>query len=88
MIINLKENSKHFTSFVIFKTNFNKDLTKNELVNIFKDDVDLKTLTNVEKEFIIPSIRLNKSMLEPSKNNKDDRYGEGMKKEEENYIIH
>ena len=49
-----------------------RTVTKNELLNVFQNDDDLKTLTNVEKELIIPSIRLNLSMLEASKNNKDD----------------
>jgi len=72
IITNYKRNKNQYTSIIIFKSDFNKDITKNELLNVFQNDDDLKTLTNVEKELIIPSIRLNLSMLEPSKNNKDD----------------
>ena len=86
IISNYRKDDQHFTSVVIFKSDFNKDLTKNELLNIFKDDDDLKTLQNVEKEFIIPSIRLNKSMLEPSRNNKDDnKWGKNEKRAGEIY---
>ena len=72
IITNYKRNINQYTSIIIFKSDFNKDITKNELLKVFQNDDDLKTLTNVEKELIIPSIRLSKSMLEASKNNMDD----------------
>ena len=72
IITNYKRNKNQYTSIIIFKSDFNKDITKNELLNVFQNDDDLKTLANVEKELIIPSIRLSKSMLEASKNNMND----------------
>lgn len=71
IIINHKMVEDKFTAILAFKSNFNKNITKEELIEIFKDDEDLKHLVSVEKELIIPSIRLNRSMLDFRGNNKN-----------------
>jgi len=70
IIINYKMHKGQFTAILILKSNFNKNITKNELIEIFKNYEDFKHLTNIEKELIIPSIRLNRSMLDNKGNNK------------------
>ena len=87
MIINYKRVKENFSAIVIFKSDFNKDITKDELLNIFKDDEELKLLTNVQKELIIPAIRFNQSMLNRFENTKKNHsWPENEKRGGEKYI--
>lgn len=72
VIGNFKKKQNLYTSIIIFKSNFNKVLTKNDLLIMFKKQIELKRLNNVEKDLIIETIRLNKSMLDSKGDNKDD----------------
>ena len=74
VIDNYKKSETEFTVIIIFKSDFNKDIKKEELLNIFKNDKDLKTFININKELIIPSIKLKRCILEPKANNKDDSF--------------
>ena len=74
ILSNYKKYNDEYTVLIIFKSNFNKDITKEELLNIFKNDKDLNTLKNIEKQLLIPSIILSKSLLEPIADNKNDLY--------------
>ena len=74
IINNYKKSETEFTVILIFKSDFNKDIKKEDLLNIFKNDKDLKTLININKELIIPSIKLKRCILEPKADNKDDSY--------------
>ena len=75
IITNYKRDKKQYRPVAVFKSNFNKNMTKNELLNIFKDDNELKTLKYIEKKFVIPSIKLSRSMLYPDRNIKNNNYG-------------
>ena len=75
IITNYKRDKKQYRAVAVFKSNFNKNMTKNELLNIFKDDNELKTLKYIEKKFVIPSIKLSRSMLYPNHNIKNNNYG-------------
>ena len=72
LLTNIERNNK-FTSIIVFKSNFNLNVTKDELINYFEEnderDGELKTLSNFEKELIIPKIKLSQSMLNPKQNN-------------------
>jgi len=72
IITNYKRDKQSYRAVIVFKSMFNKDITRKDLLNIFKNDNDLKTLKYIEKCLIIPSIKLSKSMLYPDGNNKDD----------------
>ena len=72
IITNYKRDKQSYRAVIVFKSMFNKDITKKDLLNIFKNDNDLKTLKYIEKCLIIPSIKLSKSMLYPDGNNNDD----------------
>ena len=86
IITNYRLFNDQFTAIIIFKSNFNENITKNELIEIFKNDEDLKYLTNIEKELIIPSIRLNASMLDCQEHNKDNKWRENEKRGGEPYF--
>ena len=84
---NQRENNK-FTVIMLIKSNFSEEITKDKLINIFgeKDD-DLKTLSKIDIEKIIPLIKLNKSMLNPKQNNKNKNKRKiGEKRGGEDYI--
>jgi hypothetical protein len=74
IITNYRMINGQFTAILIFKSNFNKNITKKELIEIFKNDEDLKYLTSIEKELIIPSIRLNRSLLDNRGDNKEKNF--------------
>ncbi len=75
IITNYKRDKKQYRAVAVFKSNFNKNMTKNELLNIFKDDNELKTLKYIEKKFVIPSIKLSRTMLYSNGNIKNNIYG-------------
>ena len=79
LITNHRIVNDQFTAIVIFKSNFNRNITKNELIQFFKYDMDLQYITIVEKELIIPSVRLNRSMLDIRGNNKTNNWRENVK---------
>ena len=75
IITNYKRDKKQYRAVVVFKSNFNKNMTKNELLQKFNYDNELKTLKYIEKKFIIPSIKLSRTMLYPKANFKNNKYG-------------
>ena len=86
IITNYRMINGQFTAILIFKSNFNKNIIKKELIEIFKNDEDLKYLTSIEKELIIPSIRLNRSLLDNRGDNKEkDSWGKYKKRGGEQY---
>ena len=67
------KNDYEYTIILVFKSNFNQQITKDEFSNIFKNcKYDLKHFSKVEISPIIEIIKLNKSMLDSRGNNKDD----------------
>ena len=76
MIFNIKKVGYKFIVVIIIKSNFNIDITKDELCKVLKDnDEEFKTLLKVEKELIIPKIKLSRTMLNPKQNNLENRWG-------------
>ena len=67
-----EKNPNEYSALVIFISDFNKELTKDNLLSIFRKDNELKFLSNVKKELIFDSIRLNRAMLDYRGNNKSD----------------
>ena len=87
LITNHKRENNKFTVIIFIKSNFNKTITKDELINAFDENYkELKTLTKVDKELIIPSVILNKSMLFPKEDNKKNKWSRGEKRGGEEYI--
>ena len=87
LITNLKRDRTKFTAVIVIKSNFNKDITKDELIQVFeKTDLELKTLTRVDKELIAPIINLNTSMLFPKEDNKINKWAIGEKRGGLDYI--
>ena len=73
IVTDFKKNRNAYTVILVFKNNFNKTLSKEELYNIFKKNkYDLKYFSNVQELPILEAIRLNRSMLDSRGNNKDD----------------
>ena len=86
-INSLKRYEKKFTALVVIKSNFSGDIIKDELIKVFCQDQELKTLSKIDKELIIPTIKLSPSMLYPKENTKDDRqWSRGQKRGGEDYI--
>ena len=85
IITNYKIINNQFSAIIIFKSNFNRNITKNELIEIFQNDADLIKITSIEKELIIPSIRLDRSMLDYQGDNKDNKWRENEKRGGEPY---
>ena len=75
IITNYKRDKKQYRAVVVFKSNFNRNMTKNELLQKFNYDNELTTLKYIEKKFIIPSIKLSRTMLYPNGNFKSNKYG-------------
>ena len=73
VITNFKFNKNKYSAIVIFKSNFNKNITKNELFNLFKNVDELNKIIKIEKELLIPFVRLNRSLLDQRGDNKDDK---------------
>ena len=69
-----KEKNK-FTVMLIIKSNFNINITKDELIKAFSEDEELLTLEKVEKELLFPKIKLNLEMLFPKEDNKNNDWG-------------
>ena len=75
-VTSIVRDKKKFTVVIIIKSNFNPNITKEELIKKFEEKYqELKALVSVEKELIIPTIKLNTSMLEPKEDNKRNKWG-------------
>ena len=72
VITNFKKDKNNYITLVIIY-NFFTFLTKNKLLNTFPNDEELKTLTNIEKDLIIESVRLSDSILSPAFNIRNDK---------------
>ena len=84
--INMTSYKKDQNNYIIIIFNSEKDFKKEELINIFKNDVELKNFNNIEKKLMIQSIRLSDSMLESlGDNNKDELWGKNEKRGGELY---
>ena len=86
LISNFRRVKNKFTVLITIKSNFNKNIVKDELVKAFGEDEDLKKLESVEKELIMPKIKLCKSMLCPQEDNKKNQWAIGEKRGGENYL--
>ena len=70
LLCNHRREKNKFTAIIVIKSNFSKDLTKDELIKVFSEDEDLKKLERVDKELLMPKIILSQSMLFPHEDNK------------------
>ena len=87
LITNHLRNNGKFVAVIAIKSNFNKTITKAELIKVFAEkDEDLKTLIKVDKELITPKIKLSKSMLHPGEDNKYNKWNWNQKRGGEDYI--
>ena len=76
IVTNIRKNRNYFTIVLVFKSDLNEEITKENLINLFKNDLELKKLISIEKVKIIEGIRLSKSLLYPKGNTFDDKkYG-------------
>ena len=75
----------NFVVLVIFK-NQDIKLTKDQLIQHFQFDNDLKTFESIKKQNIIESIILNKSMLDKEGYRPDGTYGHYEKRGGEDYL--
>ena len=66
-----KEKNK-FSVMILIKFNFNINITKDELIKAFSEDEELITLERVDKELLIPKIKLNLDILYPEEDYKDN----------------
>ena len=57
---------------IVIKSNFNANMTKDELMKVFSEDEELSKLEKVKKELLIPKLKLNLDMLFPQEDNKDN----------------
>ena len=79
-----RENNK-FTVIIVIKSNFKINMTKDELIKVFSQDQELKTLDMVSKESLIPQVILSQSMLCPQEDNKNNLWSIGQKRGGEDY---
>ena len=86
VISNHRRDNNRFTVIIAIKSNFNKNITKDELIKEFSQDEELKTLDRVDKELIMPKIKLSKTMLFPREDNKKNKWAKGEKRGGEDYI--
>ena len=86
LITNMKRAQNKFTAVIVIKSNFNINITKDELIKVFQVDNELRTLTRVDKELITPVIKFNTSMLLPKEDNKTNQWAMGEKRGGEDYI--
>ena len=86
LISNHRREKGKFTTILVIKSNFSKDITKDELIKVFSEDEELKTLEKVDKELIMPKIKLSQSMLFPKEDNKKNKWAIGEKRGGEDYM--
>ena len=86
-ISSLVRDKNKFTIVIVIKSNYNLNITKEDLIKEFEEKYqELTALTNIEKELITPTIKLNQSMLYPKEDNKKDKWSKGEKRGGEDYI--
>ena len=86
LITNILRYANVFTAVIVIKSDFNRDITQNELIQVFQRDQELKSLVRVDKELITPIIKLSLSMLFPREDNKENIWSIGEKRGGEDYI--
>jgi len=86
LISNHRREKGKYTTVLVMKSNFSKDITKDELIKVFSEDEELKTLEKVDKELIMPKIKLSESMLFPREDNKKNKWAIGEKRGGEDYM--
>ena len=86
LISNHRRENNKFTTIIVMKSNFSKEITKDELIKVFSEDEELKTLEKVDKELLMPKITLSKSMLFPREDNKKNKWAIGEKRGGEDYM--
>ena len=86
VISNHRREKDKFTAIIVIKSNFSKDITKDELIKVFSEDEELKTLERVDKELLMPKIQLSKPMLFPKEDNKINKWAIGEKRGGEDYL--
>ena len=86
LIANQKRYQNRFTAVIIIKSNININITKDDLIKVFWQDPELKTLERVDKELLMPIIKLSPSMLFPKEDNKTNKWAMGEKRGGEDYI--
>ena len=86
LISNHRREKGKFTTILVIKSNFSKDIKKDELIKVFSEDEELKTLEKVDKELIMPKIKLSQSMLFPREDNKKNKWAIGEKRGGEDYM--
>ena len=72
IITNYKKDQKNFTVIIVLKSN--KELTKEDLLNEFNNDSELNSCIDIEKDLFLPSIGLNKSILDYKGDNFKDKF--------------
>ena len=85
LIINQKRENSKFTVVMVIKSNFNKKISKEELIKCFEGDEDLKTLSKIYIEKMTSIITLSTSMLSPKNNNKNNKWSNDKTKGGEEY---
>ena len=87
LISSLVRDKNKFTIVIVIKSNYNLNITKEDLIKEFEEKYqELTVLTNIEKELITPTIKLNQSMLYPKEDNKKDKWAKEEKRGGEDYI--
>ena len=65
-----------YSVILVFKSDLKTELSEKDLLAKIKKNKQFKQITNVKKEFIMETVRLNRSMLDSIGNNKSDsRWG-------------
>ena len=65
---------KEYSVILIVKSDLKAELSEKDIFFKIKNQKQFKQITNVKKEFIMDTIRLNRSMLDSRGNNKSDSY--------------
>ena len=86
LVSNIIRYQNEFTAVIVIKSNFNRDIKKDELIQLFLQDQELKTLARVDIESITPIIKLSPSMLYPYEDDKNNKWSIGEKRGGEDYI--
>ena len=85
LITYLENNINKYIAVLVFKSNYNKEIEKDELIKLFEKDEELKTFSDIEKELIIPEVKLSLSMLNPKQDNRNNKWGKPEKRGGEDY---
>ena len=72
LITQIKKNDYEYIVILIFKSELKNELSENNLFEIIKKNKHFKQIKSVKKEFIMETIKLNRSMLDERGNNKSD----------------